>query len=315
MLVVPARDRVTYHAGVATVDPPAVLDAVWQQQETWSRAADAARRRIARGRRLVAGLTVLAAVAGSAAAQLDVVHRPVSRVLAIVAAAALGLVPLAARATGREPVQVWTRLRAVAESLKAEVHRHLAGVSPYRGPDRDAVLLSRVDALLDEAGDLVGHTVDVAPPSRPLPAVSDVPSYLARRVAGQVESYYRPQARRMAAAARRVRLVTNALTAAGAVVSAVVGVLGDGLGLAAWVGVVATVTTAVVGYGAAQQYERHQIEYARTADQLSRLHRARRDGQGWTDDDAFVAEAERLIALSNEAWMARTLEEDGSAHR
>lgn len=304
-----------YHAGVSTVDPPAALDAVWQQQGVWSRAADAARRRIVRGRRLVAGLTVVAAVAGTAAAQLDAAHPPVSRALAIVAAAALGLVPLAARGTAREPVQVWTRLRSVAESLKAEVHRHLAGVSPYRGPDRDTVLLGRVDALLDEAGDLVGHTLDVAPPSRPLPAVSDLASYVTQRVDGQVERYYRPEALRMAAGARRVRVVTTALTVAGALLSAVVGVLGDGLGLAAWVGVVATVTTAVVGYGAAQQYEQHQIEFARTADQLVRLCRARRDGHGWTDDDAFVVEAERLIALSNEAWMARTLEEDGIPHR
>ncbi|MEW2385698.1 DUF4231 domain-containing protein [Micromonospora sp. NPDC047707] len=300
---------------MSTVDPPAVLDTVWQQQGVWSRAADAARRRIVRGRRLVAALTVVAAVAGTAAAQLGGVHLAASRALAIIAAAALGLVPLAARPTAREPVQVWTRLRSVAESLKAEVHRHLAGVAPYRGPDRDAVLLSRVDAIVDEAGDLVGHTVDVAPRSRPLPEVSDVPSYLLRRVDRQVERYYLPEARRTGAAARRVRVVTTGLTAAGAVLSAVVGVLGDGLGLAAWVGVVATVTTAVVGYGAAQQYEHQQIEYARTADQLVRLLRARRDGDGWADDDAVVAEAERLIALSNEVWMARTLEEDGVPRR
>ncbi|MGN9777993.1 DUF4231 domain-containing protein [Micromonospora sp. H33] len=300
---------------MSTVDSPAVLETVWQQQGVWSRAADAARRRIVRGRRLVAGLTVVAAVAGTAAAQLDTVHLAASRALAIAAAAALGLVPLAARSTAREPVQVWARLRAVAESLKAEVHRHLAGVAPYRGSDRDAVLLSRVDAILDEVGDLVGHTVDVAPEARPLPAVSDVSSYLAERVNRQVERYYLPEARRTGAAARRIRVVTTGLTAAGALISAVVGVLGDGLGLAAWVGVVATVTTAVVGYGAAQQYEQHQIEYARSADQLIRLLRARRDGDGWTDDDAVVAEAERLIALSNEAWMARTLEEDGVPHR
>ncbi|MET7750347.1 hypothetical protein [Micromonospora sp. NPDC005367] len=74
-------------------------------------------------------------------------------------------------------------------------------------------------------------------------------------------------------------------------------------------------TTALVGHGAAQQFEAHQLEYARTADQLYRLGRARRDGVGWTDDDAFVAEAERIISLSNEAWMARTIEEDGAAHR
>lgn len=301
---------------MASVDQSAALAAAWHQQGVWSRAADTARRRIVRGRRLLATLTAVAAVAGTAAAQLDAGHRPTGRILAILAATALGLVPLAVRYTAREPVQIWTRLRGVAESVKAEVYRYLAGVAPYRGPDRDAVLLDRVGAVLDEAGDLVGRTVDVpALAVRHLPTVSGVDSYLEYRVGRQAEWYYRPQARRMAVAARRIRMGTTVLTVAGATLSAAAGVLGDGLALAAWVGVVTTVTTAVVGYGSAQQYEQHQIEYARTADQLSRLRVARWAGHGWTDDDALVGEAERLIALSNEAWMARTLEEDGVPHR
>ncbi|MEV1332639.1 DUF4231 domain-containing protein [Micromonospora costi] len=296
---------------MADVDAPTVVDTVWRQQAVWSRAAVAARRRIVRGRRAIAGLTVVAAVAGTAAAQLDGVHQGVSRTFAVLAGAALALVPLAARSTGREAVQVWTRLRAVSESLKAEVYRYLARVAPFAGAERDAALLRRVDDLLDDAGDLVGLTLDVTPARRSLPPVTGVDTYLTHRLTQQVEEYYLPGARRMGRRAARLRVVTTALTAVGALLSAVVGVLGDGLGLAAWVGVVATVTTALVGYGAAQQYEQNQLEYARTADHLARLGRLRREGLGWADDDVFVAEVERIISLSNEAWMARTLEDDG----
>ncbi|MEU8299050.1 DUF4231 domain-containing protein [Micromonospora sp. NPDC048909] len=300
---------------MTNVDRVAAAVAVWHQQSVWSRAATVAKRRIVRGRRALAGLTVVAAVAGTAASQLDGVYQPASRTLAVLAGAALALVPVVARSTAREAVHAWARLRSVSESLKAELYRYLARVAPFVGPDRDAVLLRRLDTLLDDAGDLAGLVVDVEPAERPLPAVSDVPSYLTHRLVGQVEGYYLPGARQMARRATRIRTATTALTAAGAVLSAVVGVLGDGLGLAAWVGVVATVTTALVGYGAAQQFEHQQIEYARTADQLSRLALIRREGHGWTDDAAFVAEVERIISLSNEAWMARTLEEDGSQHR
>ncbi|MER7445203.1 DUF4231 domain-containing protein [Micromonospora avicenniae] len=297
------------------VDASTAVDAVWQQQGVWSRAAGHAQRRIVQGRQAVAGLTIVAAVAGTAAAQLGGVQAGAGRALAVLAGVALALVPVAARSTGREAVQAWTRLRSVSEALKADVYRYLARVAPFSGEERDVVLLRRLDAMLDDAGDLVGLTVDLPLVRRPLPTVTGVDSYLTHRLAQQVEAYYLPGARRMARRAARIRTATNVLTIAGAILSGVVGVLGDGLGLASWVGVVATVTTALVGYGAAQQFEAHQLEYARTADQLSRLGRSRRDGVGWTDDDAFVAETERIISLSNDAWMARTIEEDGTAHR
>ncbi|MEH0827871.1 SLATT domain-containing protein, partial [Micromonospora sp. CPCC 205714] len=173
----------------------------------------------------------------------------------------------------------------------------------------------RADTVLDDAGDLVAHTLGVAPVARPLPDVRDVPSYLTSRVRGQVAGYYAPMAERMARLAARIRWAATAVTVASALLAATVGVLGDGLGLTAWLGVAATATTALVGYGAAQQYEAQQIEFARTADQLTRLCLTRETGHGWTDDDAFVAEAERIISVSNEGWMAKMIEEDGAAQQ
>ncbi|MEU4772754.1 DUF4231 domain-containing protein [Micromonospora sp. NPDC023644] len=298
---------------MASFDVPAAVATVWQRQAAWSRASGEAKRAITRARLSIAALTVGAAVCGTLANQLGQAHPGAGRALAIVAAAALLVVPLAARWSSRDAVHAWTRLRSVSEALKADTYRYLAGVAPFRGTDRDAVLLGRLDALLDDAGDLVGRTLDAPPAARPLPAVSDVATYVTERMQRQIDGYYLPAARRMAHAARRVRYAATGLTIAAALVSATVGVLGDSLGLTAWIGVAAAVTTALVGYGSAQQYEHHQIEYARTADQLTRLRTAREAGLGWADDDAFVAEAERIISLSNEGWMAKMIEQDGAA--
>ncbi|MEU4779442.1 DUF4231 domain-containing protein [Micromonospora sp. NPDC023633] len=298
---------------MASFDVPAAVATVWQRQAAWSRASGEAKRAITRARLSIAALTVGAAVCGTLANQLGQAHPGAGRALAIVAAAALLVVPLAARWSSRDAVHAWTRLRSVSEALKADTYRYLAGVAPFRGTDRDAVLLGRLDALMDDAGDLVGRTLDAPPAARPLPAVSDVATYVTERMQRQIDGYYLPAARRMAHAARRIRYAATGLTIAAALVSATVGVLGDNLGLTAWIGVAAAVTTALVGYGSAQQYEHHQIEYARTADQLTRLRTAREAGLGWAEDDAFVAEAERIISLSNEGWMAKMIEQDGAA--
>ncbi|MEU3456595.1 DUF4231 domain-containing protein [Micromonospora sp. NPDC006766] len=292
-------------------DALACVSSVWQRQSVWSGAARNAKRRITLARGAVAALTVTAAVAGTAAARLAGAAPLAGRALALVAAVALLLVPLATRRASREAVRIWTRLRSVSEALKAEVYQYLAGTGPFTGTDRDAVLLRRFNRLMDDAGDLLAVTLDVAPADRPLPLVTDPATYLAERVRREVDDYYLPAAHRAGRAAARIGYAVTTLTVVAALLLAVVGVFGDGLGLTAWVGVAASVTTALIGYATAQRYEQQQIEYARTADQLTRLRLTRERGLGWTDDDAFVAEAERIISLSNEGWMAKMIEEDG----
>ncbi|MEV4773137.1 DUF4231 domain-containing protein [Micromonospora humida] len=297
------------------IDGSLAAGQVWRGQGDWSQAARRAKRRITTGRRAVAALTAAAAVAGTAAARLATSAPTAGRVLALVAAVSLLLVPVLGRRASRDAVAVWTRLRAVSEASKAELYRYLARVAPYAGADADAVLLHRYGLLVDGVGDLVGHTLDGTPADRPLPPVTGLPSYLAERVQRQVDGYYLPAARRAARAAARIGRAATALTVVAAVLSAVVGVFGDALGLTAWVPVVAAVTTALVGYGAAERYEQQHLEYARTADQLTRLRLTRAAGLGWTDDEAFVAEAERIIAQSNAAWMAKMIEDDGAAQQ
>ncbi|WP_432839245.1 DUF4231 domain-containing protein [Dactylosporangium sp. CA-092794] len=287
---------------------------VWEQQNVWSQAAAAAKRGVVFARRALGGLTAVAAVLGAATAQVGSAHRHVAQGLAVGAAVALALVPLAAQGGSRRRIQAWTRLRSVSEALKAETYRYLAAVAPYNTADRDRELLDRHRQCTDDADDLTGHTAGLEPRDRPLPEIHDVDTYVRDRLEAQVEQYYRPQARRMARYGIRVRVGATALTVAGAVLSAAIAVLGDPAGVVVWIGVATTATTAVTGYGAAQQYEEQRLEYARTAEHLEWLRTVQSTPDAF-GDAAFVAEVERIISLSNDGWMAKMVKEDGATYR
>jgi hypothetical protein len=293
----------------AAPDVHPAVDVVWRRQNLWSQAATRAKRTLTRVRSWVLGLTVAAAVLGTLSAQLHEMKRA-SLWLAIGTAIALALAPFLATRSRHDAVQAWTELRSVAETLKADVYRYLAGVTPFAGPDRDAVLLSRLDLSEKDAGPLMLRLDDLTPAPKALPPVRDVGSYLADRVDGQVAGYYRPAARQMARRSARLRRVTVTLAAASAALAAVAGVAG-GAPVLAWVGVLTTVVTALTTYTATQRYETQQLEFSRTASQLERLR------AGWTPgdaaaDDLVVAESERLISISNAGWMAELIGQDAT---
>jgi hypothetical protein len=294
-----------------TTVTPGLRDAfavVWQRQNVWSQAAGRAKRDLARRRAWVLGLTVAAAALGTLSAQLRDSAPPASTVLAIGAAVALALAPFLATRSGHGAVQAWTRMRAVAESLKADVYRYLAGVAPFDGADRDAVLLRRLDLSEQDTDTLVLRLDELTPAPRPRPPVHDVASYLAHRVDEQVTNYYRPAARQMARRAARLRRITVVLSGSAAALAAVAGVAGGAVVLA-WVGVLTTVVTALTTYAATQRYETQQLEFSRTASQLERLR------VGWMAGDAaadhtIVTASERIISISNAGWMAELIGQD-----
>lgn len=280
------------------------LTSVWDQQNTWSKAANKTKFEVSRSRGWMLRLTIAGAISSAAAVQTAGWSTVAARVLGGLAAAALGLVPVLGRSDTTRLTRDWTRLRSVSEALKTEVYTYLAGVALYRGSDRQVTLLDRANEITDQP-DLTRYTAGTVHDERPLPDIHDVASYIRIRLSGQIDGYYRPKAAQYRRRTDRLRRVEVALAALGAVLAAVAAVV-PRAGIGTWVGVVTTIAGAVVAHAAAQRYEYQQVEFWRTADQIeylrSRYESAEHDETG---DDGFVAECERVISIQNDAWMAK----------
>ncbi len=288
-------------------DAPAgdLVDAVWGRQSVWSQTANMLKARIDRLRSVMLGLGVASAVLTTLAAQASSLSTGTGKALSLLAGVAVGLVPLVRARLGRDAVSRWTRARAVSEELKAEVYQFLAGVGPFRGPDRGPVLLQRSQQVQDEAADLLEHTVGLEPSPREVPAVHDVGSYVRGRLAPQIRWYEGRSsdlARRLSWA-RRVELV---LSVAGVVLAAVAASFAIDAA-AAWVAVVTTVTAALSSHVAASRWEYQLVEYLRTAGELRRLHEAWLGAatSGDAEADWLVDRCEQVVSVQNEGWMAR----------
>ena len=282
-----------------------LVDSVWGHQSVWSQTADLLKTRIDRLRSVMLGLGVASAVLTTFAAQVASLSSSGGKVLALAAGVAVGLVPLVRARLGRDAVSRWTRARAVAEELKAEVYPFLAGVAPFRGADRGAVLVERTNRVQEEAADLLMHTASVDPVPRESPGVHDVDSYVQARLIPQIR-WYQHKARGLArrlAWARRVEVVLSVLGVVLAAVAATWAVTAA----AAWVAVVTTVTAAVSSHVAASRWEYQLVEYLRTAGELGRLH------EGWigavspgeATADRLVDRCEQVVSTQNDGWMAK----------
>ena len=283
----------------------APAEQVWRRQSVWSQTANQRKATLGRARTISLGLTITAAVLATLGQQLAALSAAAGRVLALVAALAIGLVPLLRRRLGKQAVADWTRARSVAEAMKSEVYTYLAEVSPYRGPDRGQVLLNRTDPVIEDAGDLLAHTTGIEPVTRSLPAVHDVASYIMQRVSLQIDDYYRPRAQMLQQRLGRLRAAEAALSVLGVVLAATAATL-EVQSAAAWVAVITTVTAALTAHAAASRYEYQLVEYLRTAAELERLRDLHTGvAQDGPADDAFVARCEQIISIQNEGWMAK----------
>jgi len=282
-----------------------LVGSVWEHQSVWSQTANLLKARIDRMRSMMLGLGVASAVLTTLAAQVATLDSGIGKALALSAGVAVGLVPLVRARLGQDAVSRWTRARAVAEELKAEVYPFLAGVAPFRGADRAAVLADRTHRVQDEAADLLVHTAGVDPQPRELPAVHDVDSYVDIRLVPQIR-WYQDRAQGLARRLRRTRQVELGLSLLGVVLAAVAATQAA-TAAAAWVAVVTTVTAAVSSHAAASRWEYQLVEYLRTAGELGRLR------EGWigaagpdeASADRLVDRCEQVVSTQNDGWMAK----------
>lgn len=295
-----------WHNLPMTDSGPAAATQVWAWQNSWSRAADAAKRRIGRSRTGTLLLAVTAATLGALATGTMAHVVAVGRTAAFVAAVAAAFTPVAAIGSSTDAIAAWIRMRSVGESLKSELYLHLAGLGPYRAAATGPLLLERVDVVLSAASDLAHAVTPIPATPLPLPAVADIESYIDVRVTGQLHSYYRPRAAFLRRRVTLIRRAELALAACAAVLSAAAGILGAEL-IATWIAAVTTVATAVTAHAAAARYSYQELEFARTAAALERLlaRRAIAAAHDPSSNDEFADRCEEVIAVQNEAWMAK----------
>jgi hypothetical protein len=292
---------------VTGIAEDAAVSSVWDQQSIWSQSANRLKASVGRARASALALGIAAAAFGTAASQTMGWNSLVGKVLAFAAAVAAGAAPVLAQRGGPTRLGDWTRLRAVSEALKAEVYTCLAGVGPYRTASSPSALLAERSRELRSSGlDLVRYTTGIAPRPRTVPAVVDADTYVARRLRQQITTYYRPKVEEMRRKVRFVEGVELLLGCSGAVLAAAAGIF-SGQQAAAWVAVVASVSTATTAHAVAQRYAYQQLEFTRTTQELERLlERWDRIPEASAEfADEFVAECEGVISIQNEAWMIR----------
>ncbi|MFI5852540.1 DUF4231 domain-containing protein [Streptomyces parvulus] len=285
----------------------ATIQQVWDQQSVWSQSANRLKRSVERARSGALALAVTAAVVGMAASQVMSWSTWLGTTLAFVAALAAGTSPLLAHRSGPVRMGDWIRTRAISEALKGEVYTCLAGVGPYAyRPNAAALLANRARDFRRDAADLLRHTSGVSQVSRPVPPVFDMDTYVDHRLRRQIETYYRPKAAWMQGRVELFGKAELAFGALGALLAAAAGAftISD---LAAWAGVIASVSIAVTAHVTAQRYAYQHLEFLRTAEELQHLL------DRWTANptvtaegaETFLSQCEHVISIQNEAWMIR----------
>jgi hypothetical protein len=266
------------------------------------------KRRIERARLVALVLVVLVAASGTAAATLASSAAELARWLAAAAAVGSALLPVLRPAWSGTRLRDWTRVRSVSEALKSDVYLWLARAGDFAA-DSDGVLLQdRTDRLRRDAADLLSELQGVEPQDRPLPQVRDARTFFDIRVGEQIDDYYQPRADRIRRVMNRFRILELILGLVGAVmgVAAAVAVAS----IAAWVAVVATIGTAVAAHVAAAGYDYQRVEFLRTAERLRQLRRAAESaGRSETELSAMIVQAEEVISVENQGWMAKLAED------
>jgi SMODS and SLOG-associating 2TM effector domain 1/Protein of unknown function (DUF4231) len=281
-----------------------VVEYAWERQSVWSQTADRLRAASQWRLRLRMILTAAAAAFALAGSQLKPVSAAASVTLAAVAAAALAGVGLLRVQQDAEQTRRWTRARSVSEALKADVFTFLAQSTDGAVGDREQNLEAEVRRMEAEADDLQPYTQGVTARTRPIPAVTDVSSYLDVRVrTSQLRNYYEPKAAGLRDQLRWAKTAEVTLTVLAAALAAVATLSANA---AAWAAVVTTAVAAITAYAAAERYEFLWIEYTRTAAELRRLVDRHTAADGTPLAGMQLVDAcEQVISVQNEAWMAK----------
>jgi hypothetical protein len=283
------------------------LENVWADYRRCAARSRALKQRLDGMRLWALALFVGGAALGVLSAQLPLPDA-LAKALALVSAAAIALSAyLTAQALDAGLERGWIEARSVAEGLKSEAWRFLAKAPPYDAAGASERLAEAARALrlrlrlgefahIDEAERLAELPPNWVGPDE----------YVQRRVRGQID-YFQRRAAEHARKAQRLRLATILLGAIGVLLSAAHGVYPQAGGLAAWVGVIGTVSGATTTYLFANRLLFLTASYETTALRLTFAledwGEVPKEGQA-AAIGALVGKVEDILLLENKQWVA-----------
>jgi hypothetical protein len=279
-----------------------MIEEAWNEYRGWTRRARTLQASARRWSSVSFGCAGLAAILGAAAGQ--VTGSPVlGRALAFAAAVVVAVIPV----IGREILSVdsearWIRARATAEAIKSECFRFAAQLGDYAGSAAKSAFLARRDALAEPAeragltplGDPVPKEGDARCPPVPLTA----PWYIEHRLGEQMRYYAKGQTENESAAA-----LLRTISFTSAVIATVLGVAGSNFGqewFAPWIGVMTTITVAVMAYGLLDRRQYLAATYGAMATRLSRIQEM--FSEATVDFASLVTTTEDLLQSEHAAW-------------
>jgi hypothetical protein len=290
----------------------AALTETADRQSLWSNTAGALKSKVDFARWSTFLLSILGALLATIASQLD---QPQPRLyVAIAGAVVLAIMSfVTARLLSGTHVTNWVRARAASEALKRAAYMRAAGAAPYDDPaTQDGELNRERNRIEGEVDDLAGLQVPTHEPGSSPRADLMREEYATRRVRGQVDKYYFPQANAHQRMAKHLRFIELVLSLLATVITAVVGVAGkDALGFkfdfVAITAVLTTVAGAILAHIEASRYDFLVTTYRATARRLANELAEAKDLNALSPADwsAFVDRCETIISEENANWIAK----------
>ena len=279
-----------------------MIEQAWNEYRGWAKRARVLQTSARRWSRVPLVCSGLAAILGAAAAQVAAGSAQ-GRGLAFAAAAVAAVTPL----IGREILSTdsegrWIRARATAEGIKSECFRFAAQIGDYASSAAKTAFVARRNVLAEPAEragltplvDLMPKEGDARCPTVPLTALW----YIEHRLDEQMRYYAKGQAEHEQAAAQ---LRTISFTSA--IVAAILGVAGSSFGqewFVPWIGVMTTITVAVMAYGLLDRRQYLAATYGAMAIRLSRIKEM--FSEPTVDLASLVTTTEDLLQSEHAAW-------------
>src|SRR5262245_3905545 len=279
-----------------------MIEEAWNEYRGWAKRARMLQTSARRWSRLSFTCAGLAADLGTAAAQAAG-SSVLGRALAFAAAVVAAVTPV----IGREILSVdsearWIRARATAEAIKSECFRFAAQLGEYAGSAARSAFVARRDALAEPA-ERAGLTPLADPISkegdpRCPPTSLTAAWYMENRVDEQMRYYANGQSENERSA---TQLRTISFTSA--IVAAILGVAGSSFGqewFASWIGVMTTITVAVMAYGLLDRRQYLAATYGAMVTRLSRIKEM--FSEPVVDLASLVTATEDLLQSEHAAW-------------